>query len=164
MPTDRANHDRAPTFAETFGQRPNLYSAWQEFEALLWQAEGVRPEILALCRRRLAQMNGAAVLPGSPDPRQTNGDSGDSGDKEHALSTWRKSDLFSDLERACLAFAEQYAVDPSGISDEMAKPVTEALGAAGTVAFVEALAIFDGFTRFCAMLEVGPDATGETAA
>ena len=164
MPTDPVNPERAPTFAETFGQRPNLYAAWQEFEALLWQADGARPEIYALCRRRLAQMNGAAVLPGSPDPPQINDHSDSNDDKEHALSTWRKSDLFSDLERACLAFAEQYAVDPSGISDEMARPVTEALGDAGTVAFVEALAIFDGFTRFCAMLEVGPDATGETAA
>ena len=144
----------APTFAETFGQRPNLHAAWQKFEALLWQAEGAQPVIYALCRRRLAQMNGSAVLPGSPDPAISD-------DKEHALSAWWKSDLFSDLERACLTFAEQYALDPSGISDDMARRVTEALGPAGTVAFVEALAIFDGFTRFCAMLEIGPDATGD---
>jgi alkylhydroperoxidase family enzyme len=150
-----ARPERAPTFAETFGKRPNLHAAWQAFEALLWQAEGARPEIYSLCRRRLAQMNGSAVLPGSPDPAVTD-DIGH--EKEHALFAWWKSDLFDDVERTCLAFAEQFALDPGGISDEMAKPVTDALGPAGTVAFVEALAIFDGFTRFCAMLEVGPDA------
>jgi len=151
--------DRAPTFAGTFGQRPNLYAAWQTFEALLWQAEGARPEIFALCRRRIAQMNGSAVLPGSPDPKPADERLTDA--QEHALFAWWKSDLFDPLERACLAFAEQYVLDPGGISDEMAKPVTDALGPAGTVAFVEALAIFDGFTRFCAMLDVGPDATGD---
>jgi alkylhydroperoxidase family enzyme len=149
--------EHAPSFTETFGQRPNLFEAWKRFEALLWQAEGARPEIYALCRRRLAQMNGSAVLPGSPEPAIRD-------DKEHALSAWWTSDLFDPLERACLAFAEQYALDPSGISDEVARPVVDALGAAGTVAFVEALAIFDGFTRFCAMLDVGPDATGDHAA
>lgn len=156
--SDHTLDHRAPTFAETFGQRPNLFAAWRSFEALLWQAEGARPEIYALCRRRIAQMNGSAVLPGSSDPAV---DDPRFDQKEHALSAWWKSDLFDPLERACLAFAEQYVLDPGGIGDDMAKPVTEALGPAGTVAFVEALAIFDGFTRFCAMLDVGPDATGD---
>jgi hypothetical protein len=32
------------------------------------------------------------------------------------------------------------------------------LGDAGGVAFVEALAVFDGFARFCRMLDVEPEA------
>jgi len=57
---------------------------------------------------------------------------------------------------ACLRFAEQFVVDAKAIGDEEAAPVVAALGEAGTVAFVEALAIFDGFSRFCCMLDVAP--------
>lgn len=136
------------TFDATFGLRPNLHASWQRFEALLWSAEGAVPEAYALCRERLAQLNGSRVCPGSAGPAIEAA-------RRAALCEWWKSDLFSDVERACLGFAEQFALDPSGISDDVAKPVTEALGDAGTIAFVEALAIFDGFTRFCSMLDVG---------
>jgi len=137
-------------FADTFSKRPNLFATWQRFESLLWTAEGARPEIYALCRRRLAQMNGAKLLPGSDGPDIDAA-------KLDALDEWWKRDVYTELERACLGFAEQYAIDPGGIGDDLAKPVVDALGDAGTIAFVEALAIFDGFTRFCAMLDVGGD-------
>ena len=140
-------------FDEAFSQRPNLFEQWRRFESLLWSAEGARPEIYALCRRRLAQLNGTTVLPGSTEPSLDAG-------KVAALTEWWKSDAYTDLERACLAFAEQFAMDPNGIGDDVAKPVVEALGDAGTIAFVEALAVFDGFTRFCSMLDVA----GEGAA
>jgi hypothetical protein len=52
-------------------------------------------------------------------------------------------------------------LDAQAMSDEEARPVVAALGDAGTVAFVEALAIFDGFGRFCRMLGVQP--AGESA-
>ncbi len=138
------------SFDEVFSRRPNLFEQWQRFESLLWQAEGAQPGVYALCRRRLAQLNGTRVLPGSAGPAIDAG-------KLDALDTWWKSDRFDALERACLAFAEQFAMDPGGIGDDVAKPVVEALGDAGTIAFVEALAIFDGFTRFCAMLEVSSE-------
>ena len=47
-------------------------------------------------------------------------------------------------------------LDAKGITDADAAAVVDALGDAGTVAFVEALAIFDGFGRFCRMLDVQP--------
>ncbi len=138
------------SFDGAFSKRPNLFEQWQRFEALLWEAEGARPEIYALCRRRLAQVNGTRALPGSTGPVLDRA-------QIDALDAWWKSDAFSDLERACLAFAEQFAIDPNGIDDAIAKPVVEALGDAGMIAFVEALAIFDGFTRFCSMLGLEPE-------
>jgi len=145
------------TFDVAFDLRPNLHESWQRFEALLWSAEGAVPEAYALCRARLAQMNGSRVCPGSAGPVIEAA-------RLAALPEWWKSDLFSDVERACLGFAEQFALDPSGIGDDVAKPVTEALGDAGTIAFVEALAIFDGFTRFCSMLAVSAAADTASAA
>jgi len=137
--------------SQAFGLRPNLFEAWQAFEALLWQDGRVDTSVLALCRLRLASMNGARVMPGSTGPALDAATLAE-------LDAWWTSERFSPLEKACLRFAEQYALDPSGISDADAAPVTEALGAAGTVAFVEALAIFDGFTRFAAMLDLEPEA------
>lgn len=143
----------ASSFEAAFERRPNLFERWQRFESLLWEAPGAQPDVYALCRRRLAQLNGAAVLPGSAGPALTPA-------RCDELETWWRSDAFDPLERACLGFAEQFALDPGGIDDELARPVVEALGDAGMVAFVEALAIFDGFTRFCAMLDLA-GAAGE---
>ncbi len=137
-------------FSRVFALRPNLYEAWREFEGLLWRDDRVDPNVLALCQLRLAQRNGARWLPGSAAPAVDEAKLAD-------LDAWWKSEHFTPLEKACLRFAEQYALDPSGIGDDDARPVTEALGDAGTVAFVEALAIFDGFTRFCAMLDIVPE-------
>ena len=145
--------DGSDPLARVFGLRPNLFEAWRDFEALLWRDEPLDPSLLALCRLRLASMNGARVLPGSPGPALD-------ADRRADLDRWWESERFTPLEKACLRFAEQYAVDPSGITDADATPVVHALGDAGTVAFVEALAVFDGFTRFCAMLDIAPE--GET--
>jgi alkylhydroperoxidase family enzyme len=141
----------ADPFERAFGLRPNLFEAWRAFEAGLWRAEGVDPELLALCRLCLARANGASRVPGSPGPALDP-------ERAAALDAWRTSDRFSPFEKACLRFAEQFAADPGGIGDDLARPVVEALGDAGTVAFVEALAIFDGFTRFCTMLDLAADA------
>ena len=71
---------------------------------------------------------------------------------------WWTSAAFSETERACLRFAEQFVLDPSGIGDDDAAAVVAALGEPGTVAFVEVLAILDGFSRFARFLELGDDA------
>ena len=140
--------DGADDFARAFGLRPNLFDAWRDFEALLWRDGRLDPVLLELCRRRLAEMNGAALLPGTPGPTLDPA-------KLAELPRWWKSERFTPLEKACLRFAEQFALDPKQIGDADARAVTDALGDAGTVAFVEALAIYDGITRFAAMLGLG---------
>jgi alkylhydroperoxidase family enzyme len=65
----------------------------------------------------------------------------------------------SDVERACLVFAEKFVLDPHGISDADAAAVTAHLSAPAMVAFVEALAIFDGFTRFQVILGIKPNSS-----
>ena len=139
----------AGAFERVFALRPNLFAAWREFAELLWKGDRVDAQVLALCRRRLAELNGARVAPaGRTPPVEIEAA------KLAELSEWWKSARFTETEQACLRFAELYRLDPGAIAEDDARPVVEALGEAGTVAFVEALAIFDGFTRFCAMLDV----------
>lgn len=142
----------ADAFEQAFRLRPNLYEAWREFAALFGE-EVVDPRILELCRVRIARMHGA----GFPLPiRGPHIASAGLREEDLAdLDAWWKSGAFGPSERACLGFAEQFVLDAAGISDEQAAAVREALGDAGTVAFVEALAVFDGFARFCRILEVG---------
>ena len=141
-------------FARTFALRPDLFEAWREFAGIFWQKRLVDPVLLELCRLRIAQLHGAAH-PLSIRTREA-AEAGLGEAKIARLADWWKQPGFSGLERACLRFAEQFVLDAKAMSDEEARPVVAALGDAGTVAFVEALAIFDGFGRFCRMLGVSP--------
>lgn len=138
--------DGPGSFERVFSLRPELYDAWRAFASVFWERALLDPALLELARARVGQMLGAAVpdacdamraARAALDPR-----------KRAALERWWSSELFDDTERACLRFAEQFVLDAQQISDEEARAVTQALGDAGTVAFVEALAILDGFARF----------------
>lgn len=139
-------------FSRVFAARPELFSAWRDFASLLWKPGRVDPVLLELCRLRIAGMLDAR-FPLAARTREAR-DAGLDETRIAALGGWWKSPLFSDVERACLRFAEQFALDPKEISDADAAAVVAALGDAGMVAFVEALAIFDGFARFCRFFEV----------
>jgi len=136
-------------FEGVFALRPNLSAAWRDFAERLFEGGQVDPTLLELCRLRIGQMHGAACprVGGAAAPTLP-------AEKLADLASWRSSAAYGETERACLRFAEQFALDAKGISDDEAAAVTGALGDAGTVAFVEALAIFDGFARFARILGV----------
>ena len=136
----------ATDLERAFALRPELFAAWRDFAGLFWTHRLVDPVVLELCRLRIAAMLGAteALAARTPEAR----DAGLGEDRIAALDSWWTSDAFGATERACLRFAEQFALDPKEIADADAAAVVAALGDAGTVAFVEALAIFDGFARF----------------
>jgi alkylhydroperoxidase family enzyme len=147
--------DPATSFERLLARRPELHAAWRDFARLFWEKRLVHPRLLELARARIAQMLGAGVpdvcdamrdARAAIDPRQ-----------RAALGAWwEHGDLFDATERACLRFAEQFVLDAQQISDADAHAVKDALGDAGLVAFVEALAILDGFSRFARYAETQP--------
>jgi len=143
----------ATPIERAFGLRPDLFSACRDFAALFWRKRLVDPTLLELCRMRVGQMIGAE-LPALCDAMDYARAAVPTA-KRADIGTWWTSDAFSDSERACLRFAEQFVLDAKGIGDDDAAAVVAALGDAGTVAFVEALAILDGFSRFVRFLEIG---------
>jgi AhpD family alkylhydroperoxidase len=150
--------DQAPgsnPLERVYGLRPNLFEAWRAFALLFWEKRLLDPVLLELVRLRVAQMHQAAFPLSSrrPEARAAGLDEA----KIAELDRWWRSPSFDETERACLRFAEQFVLDAKGVTDEQALPVVQALGEAGTVALVEALAIFDGFGRFCRMLEIEPE-------
>ena len=138
-----------------FGLRPNLFEVWRSFAQIFWEKRLLDPVLLELVRLRVAQMHQARFPLASrrPEARAAGLDEAKIAELEH----WWRSPAFTETERACLRFGEQFVLDAKGMSDEQASPVVAALGEKGAVALVEALAIFDGFGRFCRMLAIEPE-------
>jgi alkylhydroperoxidase family enzyme len=136
-----------------FGLCPELYADYRAFLAACWERSAIDPMVLELCRLRVARLVGCdAELSvrsdgvGATELRER---------KIAALAAWPSSPHFTECERACLAFAEQFVMDPHGITDALAAEVSTFLGGpAGLVALTEALALFEGFARFRLVLEV----------
>ena len=138
-----------------FGLRPELFAACRDFATIFWEQRILDPTLLELCRLRVGQMLGAEVPALSDAMRDARAALPPA--KVAELAGWWRSDAFSETERACLRFAEQFVLDPAGIGDGDAAAVVAALGEPGTVAFVEVLAILDGFSRFTRFLEIGDE-------
>jgi alkylhydroperoxidase family enzyme len=103
----------------------------------LWGASD--PEVLALVRVRIAQLlRNEAELQRSPvgTPQL-------SPERLSALSLWPTSPLFSDVERACLGFTEQFIMDVAGVSEELRNSLGAQLGPAEFGAFVTSLYLLD---------------------
>ena len=135
-------------FDRTLGLRPELRADLAAFERLLWESGSVDPTLLELCRLRIAQLLGW-----EPEVRRR-GPADIAESKRAALETWRRSGAFTPIERACLELAEGFVLDPHGVSEADVGAVAAHLEPAAVVLLVEALAFFDGFTRFRAILGV----------
>ncbi|MBP1686221.1 MAG: hypothetical protein H6Q33_2364 [Deltaproteobacteria bacterium] len=145
----------ATEFDRVFGLRPALYDDFQNFLSLFWSLRPIDPVILELCRRRVAQLLGGGAVP--PIGQGSTGVSEAPPEKIAALEQWREAVAFSEGERACLAFVEKFVLQPHGVTDEDAAAVREHLSDKEMVAFTEALAVFDGFTRFRIILGIEGD-------
>ena len=124
------------SFAELFGLRPELYADYRTFADSVSEGGCADPELLDLCRARGAQILGSASAPTALDDARV-----------ATLADWRHSERFSDRDRACLRLTEGFVLDPHGVSDADAASVAAHLSPAEMVALIEALAIFDGFSR-----------------
>ena len=142
----------ASEFERVFGLRENLFAAWREFASLSWTERLAPPVLLQLVQLRVRQLHG---LPVTGVQRMSEAlEAGWDEARVPLLDAWWKSERFDASERACLRLAEQFVLDAKGITAAEVAPVRAALGDASVVALVEALAIFDGFSRFQKMLGI----------
>jgi alkylhydroperoxidase family enzyme len=137
---------RPTSFDTALGLRAELWRDYQAFESQLWSS-GVEPALLELCRLRVATILGCAGelrrRAAALDERLV-----------AALDRWAASEAFSPLQRAALRLTDGFVLDPHGVSDADAAALAAHLSPAQMVALIEALAVFDGFTRFRLMLGV----------
>ena len=76
--------------------------------------------------------------------------------------TTSTSPLFTEHQRHCLAYAEQYVIDVHGITDADAAAVKQESSDDQYVAFTVALGLFDGLGRMRLALGVDESATAPT--
>jgi len=131
------------------GLRPELLADYRAFEGRFWTG-CIDPLLLELCRLRVAQILGGA----SELRRRTPAAAGLDERKAQALGRWQTSDAFSAVERAALQLTDGFVLDPHGVTDEETTALAAHLTPAEMVALIEALAVFDGFTRFRLILGV----------
>jgi alkylhydroperoxidase family enzyme len=107
--------------------------AFDAFAVVMASARAsVDPDLYALARARIATLLGIAAGDVRPELAE----------KLRALPSWPKSPLFTERERACLAFAEQFVLDVSAVTAEQRAELAAALGG-GTAAFVQTLYAID---------------------
>lgn len=114
---------------------PDVGAAFTRLQAALWAMSSPR---LALVDLRVAQLlrddREPTVAWATPYP---------SGDTRREVSRWPSAPGFTDEERSCLSFAEQFVIDVGGIDDRLRSELASALGASGVLDFVVALFVLD---------------------
>ncbi len=106
----------------------------------LWQAP--RPEILELCRLRIASLQGDDGEAARPAPRAPVDPQ-----KAAAIASWPDSPLFSERERACLAFTEQFVGDVAGVTQRDVDALLAHFTPGEVQAFVSALLALEQHQR-----------------
>jgi alkylhydroperoxidase family enzyme len=125
---------------------PSVGAAFDGLQTDVWAMAS--PDRLALIDRRIAQLlgDGSASAPapaGTPDLSE---------DRMADLSLWPSSPQFSDAERACLGFTEQFVIDVAGVDDRLRGELASALGPSGVLDFVVALFALDYGRRVAMVL------------
>jgi alkylhydroperoxidase family enzyme len=144
--------DGATPFEAVFRLRPDLYEPFRDFYAVFWARGLLDPIVLELCRLRVAQL---LRCESEQQVRyQPALDAGLTEAQVERLPAWPSDPMFTDGQRAALAFAEQFVIDVSGIDHELRDRVIDSYEPGGLVALCEALALFDGFCRFRTILGV----------
>ncbi len=129
-----------------------LPAGYEQLRALydrLWDA-GVDAVTLELCRLRMSTLIGGASGAGPRHPRAVAAGLDD--DLVRALPEWPTSPRFSAAQRAALAFAEQYVMDPHQFTDDDAARMHEHFTPEQLATLTTAVATFDALARVRAVL------------
>jgi alkylhydroperoxidase family enzyme len=139
----------APTpFEAVLGHRPELRARYRAFYTTLFDPSRVPRRVLELCRLRVAAIHDCAAEWRIRDARVP------LTDDELADLARAAFSRFDGVERAALEIAERMPYQQHAIDDAHVAAVQAALGPAGAVALLTALAFFDATCRLKLVLGV----------
>lgn len=72
------------------------------------------------------------------------------------LERWDRSPAYNRLQRAALAFVEQFLLDPSLVSRELVADLEGELGTSGVIDFTTAIAAYEASLRLSTLLDLEP--------
>ncbi|MDA8045908.1 MAG: carboxymuconolactone decarboxylase family protein [Actinomycetota bacterium] len=117
-------------------------AAWADCDPVLVELARLRLAALLGNQGELSHRSAAATAAGLTE------------EKVAELASWPTSPHFSPTERACLALAEQFAMDATGVTDGHVGAVAAHLGDVGCYAYVEGLSAIETFQRACLTLGI----------
>ena len=129
---------------EIVAHAPTLATHFSAFYGSFSKQPYVPLQTLELCRLRVAQLHQCVEAFEGVEYAIA-------AEQKDKLTEWTQCASFSAAEKACLAFAEVYCMDPSSITDEHAEAVKAHYKDAGLVVLVEALGVYYGMTRLSQM-------------
>ena len=131
----------APDLAERLARiAPEVHEVITNMHGEVWSA--LDPELLELCRLRIATLQGDDEELGRSAPGAAV-----AAEKAGAIASWPDSPLFDERERACLAFTEQFVGDVAGTSQDDVDGLLTHLSPQEVQAFVTALLALDQHQR-----------------
>ncbi len=116
--------------ASVLSGRPEVVAALTEAHDAAWAS--VAPHVLGICELRTAMLLGHTPTLEAADPALV-----------IALPRWYEYERFTALDRAALAFAEQFVIDVASMDDALVAPLLEQLGADGLLEFTNALLVIE---------------------
>lgn len=132
---------------------PEVYKAFVRAEMAI--AEGpLDPAVRELAKIRASQLNGClfCIDMHIHDALKR----GENPDRIYQLPAWRESELYTDAERAALAYAEAVTEQPSGVTDEIWDAVTAAFKPEEAAYLVALLAQINLWNRLAAPMRTPP--------
>ncbi|MFN0095202.1 MAG: carboxymuconolactone decarboxylase family protein [Dehalococcoidia bacterium] len=135
----------SPEIVATLAQHaPGPLAAMRQQYAAVWS--DLDPRLAELCRQRVAMLQADA-----PANTATEAQGVDAATLA-ALARWPDSPLFTEAEKACLAYTEMFVADVAGITEADTQPVLDALGGGGLYALTNALLVLDQQQRIALSL------------
>jgi alkylhydroperoxidase family enzyme len=119
--------DGDSTLDRVVNHRPAYAAALRDVEAALWAQDALDPEILELCRLRIAQLLGADDELRERSPAAAGLDEV----LVEKLRQWPTAPEFDERQRACIGFAEQALIDAQEVTDDQVARVIAAVGEGG---------------------------------
>ena len=127
-------HSTSQFFNEVLGERTRVKKELANIHDLAWDV--VDKELLSLCKLRIAMILGC-------DEEEKAAKAYLNSSKADEVAQWSSSNIFTDGEKSCLRFTEEFIIDVTSITDASAVAVREHLGEEGFVTFVNALLVVE---------------------
>lgn len=103
------------------------------------------PDLLRVCKARMAQVLKCREELANYDPAWL-----------ERLDRWYENSSFSQAEKDALGFVEQFILDPSLVTAELAGALEKVLGTRGVIDFTTVIASFEASIRLSALFDLEP--------
>ena len=141
---------------------PGLYKAMAALKAHV-DGSGLEKPVLELVRLRASQINGCAfcIAMHGRDARAA----GESNERLDLLNAWREAPLYSERERAALAWTEALTLLTEGHApDEVFAEARAQFSDKELADLTAAVVLINGWNRFCVAFRIPPQAAASRAA